>query len=120
MPWCGGCQAWGEDRPCRSSYQYPTTKVFSGERLTVSIADLLHQPLLFNLHHCDANADVDVERGLGPGFVDCPSLKCDFGSLEFIVSQPTRSTIVMVCHGRPHLFFSVIALSWFDVSCWVS
>src|SRR5262249_34083448 len=103
MPWCSGCQAWGEDRRSRSSYQYPTTQVFSGERMAVGSVDL-HQPLLVNLHHRDANADVDVARGLGPGFVECPSLKCGFGSLEFIVSQP-RSTVVMVCHGKPHVFF---------------
>src|SRR5262250_2095130 len=59
-----------------------------------------YEPRMIELHLGETNSVVDVQGGLGPRLVEGPSLKRSFSSLAFIVSQPTRRTILMGLHRR--------------------
>src|SRR5262249_55027619 len=68
------------------------------DRMAFGITRPAYEPLMIALHLGETNSVVDVQGGLGPRLVECPSLKRSFSSLAFIVSQPTRRTILMGLH----------------------
>src|ERR1700758_4313897 len=70
------------------------------DRMAFGITRPAHEPLMIELHLGETNSIIDVQGGLRPRLVECPSLKRSFSSLAFIVSQPTRRTILMGLHWR--------------------